>query len=246
MKIFALIILQYLFATSAGGATFDFYESKIETKSAVPVIIYVHGGAWISGSKEQYSFVGESLSKEGFCVAVAGYSLAPKNKHPVPVDELNKIIADVSKKKMKACNVKQIYLVGHSAGAHMIAFWNTKYSSSAVKGFVGIEGIYDLVKLAQVWPGYKDWFLYSAFGKEKDWAGASPANLQAKNNAKWLLVHSKKDELVDRAQTENFLTVLKRQKIPSELLLLQNENHFGSIEAALQSKEFKKFAVLGL
>lgn len=222
------------------SSQFDFYPAK--TKSPAPVVIYVHGGAWGSGSKEQYRFVGENLSKNNICGVIAGYTLTPQAKHPQPVNELNQVLTEVQKIKNKNCDFNSIYLVGHSAGAHMIAFWNTQYSAKSVLGLVGIEGIYDLQSLSKKWPSYKEWFLAAEFGSdESKWAAASPALLTQKNKSRWLLVHSLKDELVDVGQTENFKSKLELQKVPAELLMLKSENHFAALEGAMNSAEFKKF-----
>ena len=236
MKLFLTVTL---FCFPLWAANYDFYAAN--KKSNAPVVIFVHGGAWISGSKDDYKALGESLAKNGFCTAVAGYSLAPVVKHPIQAEELDRIISDVSTLKKKECNTNKIILVGHSAGAHMIAFWNTKYSNSAVKGFVGIEGIYDIVKIVKIWPSYKDWFIVSEFGDSAGWAAASPALLPIKSKAPWLLFHSNKDERVDFAQTEDFKNKLSKEKVAVKLVTLKDENHFGAIEAATGSKEIKMF-----
>ena len=214
---------------TVNASNYDFYPALTADKA--PTLIFVHGGAWISGSKAQYKPLAQALASRGYCVAVAGYGLAPKVKHPGPVDELNTVITDVSLKKNNKCESKRIFLVGHSAGAHMIAFWNTKYLNPAVKGFVGVEGIYDLEKLAIIWPGYKDWFMTLAFGDEKKWAAASPAKFPVNAKSPWLLVHSAADELVDFAQTKDFQKHLESQKVSAKLVALKTENHFGAIES---------------
>ena len=102
----------------AGG--YDLYETP--AGKAAGTLVFVHGGAWIAGDKSQHKALGESFSRRGFCAVVVGYSLAPQFQHPRPVLDLNNILNEISGKKSKKCDFKKLYLVGHSAGAHMISF----------------------------------------------------------------------------------------------------------------------------
>ena len=52
----------------------DVYESSGRRKD-VPVIIFVHGGAWSSGSKRVYRLVGQRIAEAGFTCCVLGYRL---------------------------------------------------------------------------------------------------------------------------------------------------------------------------
>jgi kynurenine formamidase len=192
----------------------------------LPYLIFVHGGAWVSGSPEAYSKLADSLRTQGYCAVVAKYSLAPQAKHPVPVNELNETIVKTAKSSSAGCDSKRIYLIGHSAGAHMIAFWNTAFTNSAVKGFIGLEGIYDLPLLLKKWPAYEDQFITAEFGKERE--SVSPARLKAKSKTRWLLIQSKEDELVDGAQTQVFKTFLDDQKISTRLVETSG-THFDAV-----------------
>ena len=112
----------------------------------------------------------------------------------------------------------------------MIASWNTKYKNSAVKGLVGIAGIYDLPNLAATYPTYKAWFIQSAFGPEKNWPAASPQRAASKTKLPWLLIHSTEDELVSAKQSLDFRDHLKKEKADVEVLLLKDQKHFTAVE----------------
>ena len=164
-------------------------------------------------------------------MALAEYGLAPQHQHPEPVQDLQTVLQKLKTLKSKKCDVQKIFLFGHSAGAHMIAFWSTLYSDQNIKGFIGLEGIYDLPNLLKVWPDYKVAFISSAFGETNNLALASPTRLKIKSPSPWLILHSEKDELVDVAQSMDFHQHLLNQKLSSELVLLKTENHFGVIES---------------
>ena len=76
---------------------------------------------------------------------LAKYRLAPASKLPAQIKELNDQIEAATKLKNKNCASKNIYLLGHSAGAHMIAYWSSEHSNQPV-GSVDY-----LVKLVKTW-----------------------------------------------------------------------------------------------
>lgn len=212
--------------------SFDFYEPAVKTKA--PVLIYVHGGAWIGGSKEQYKFLARSLTQQGLCVVISEYRLAPTDPHPRQVQDLQWVIQRMLKRiarlKSPKCDPQKIYLVGHSAGAHTVAFWASVHSQPRVRGFIGIEGIYDIPDLIEKSPQYKDRFISSEFGDPELWAEASPTRRTMKNKAPWLVIHSKKDEVVDPAQSLEFTKSLRVQGIRSRLFRLGTQTHYGALE----------------
>ncbi len=122
---FTLYLLIGLMSHSK-SANYDLYVSPKVEKPA-PILIFVHGGAWIGGDRAQYKPMAQSLVPSGVCVVAAGYRLAPAVQHPAPVEDLNATIEAVSKLKNPKCDSNRIFLVGHSAGAHMIASWNTQF-----------------------------------------------------------------------------------------------------------------------
>lgn len=212
----------------------DVYEPKTKP---VATVVFLHGGAWLGGDKADYASLAPTFTSAGIRFVSANYRLAPKFKHPAPVDDLDGLLAHEK--------YENVFLMGHSAGAHMIAFWNSAHTSPSVKGFIGLEGIYDLPKLVKVWPGYRDWFVSAEFGADAaKWPAASPALISMKSHAPWLVIHSEKDELVDLAQSTDFVKHLESQKISAEFVRLHNESHFGAISSLSDSKSEASKAVL--
>jgi acetyl esterase/lipase len=212
-----LVLLMSLLSMVAHASNVDVYEPS---GPASATVVFLHGGAWLGGDKSEYASLAPTFTARGVRFVAANYRLAPQYKHPAPVEDLNGILA----------RYKDIYLLGHSAGAHMIAFWNSAYSNTNVRGFIGLEGIYDLPKLVKTWPTYQDWFVAKEFGDDvSKYASASPSLLHMKSKAPWLVIHSAKDELVDLAQSEEFVSHLKTEKVPVDFVQLKNDSHFGAI-----------------
>lgn len=215
-----------LFFAVAAWAEFDLFEAN--TKLPARTMVFVHGGAWISGDKSEYKKLGERFAGAGLCVVNVNYPLAPAHPHPAATEALQDTLRELSKRKSPSCDFTQLILAGHSAGAHTIAYWAAKYSDPSVKGFIGIEGIYDLPKLAKKWPTYPEWFLKKAF--PEGWKEASPSRLVQKTKSPWLVIHSEKDELVDLAQSTEFLEHLRAQKIASQMVKIDKGSHDSVIQ----------------
>jgi acetyl esterase/lipase len=85
-----------------------------------PVLIYIHGGGWITGSRRSCRRICAVISREGYVVLNLKYRLSPRYKHP---DALNDIADAVdwlyeNAGKFKA-DTGRILFGGSSAGAHL-------------------------------------------------------------------------------------------------------------------------------
>ena len=69
----------------------DFYYPK--GPKDYPVLFFVHGGAWRSGSKELYGGLGKVFAKNGIGVVVINYRLSPKVQHPAHVEDVARAFA---------------------------------------------------------------------------------------------------------------------------------------------------------
>ncbi|MFR5151238.1 MAG: carboxylesterase family protein [Ruminococcus sp.] len=58
----------------------DVYRPKQAQGEDLPVIISVHGGAWMYGDKERYQYYCMSLAQRGFAVVNFTYRLAHESK----------------------------------------------------------------------------------------------------------------------------------------------------------------------
>src|SRR5438874_1699915 len=58
-----------------------------------PVLFFVHGGAWRSGSKDLYGPLGTVFAKNGIGVVVINYRLSPKVQHPAHIEDVARAFA---------------------------------------------------------------------------------------------------------------------------------------------------------
>ncbi len=223
--------IAYLGSTSEPAQKLDIYL-PVKVSTDTPVLVMVHGGAWISGTKTAYEPLARNFAQEGVVAVVVEYRLSPKVKHPAHADDVREALKWVAAQAGKyGFNPKRIFLMGHSAGAHMAAFLAVEpkdLPAGIPAGYIGLAGIYDLEKLDKRWPGYDKWFLNDAFGpRGAKWKDASPRQSPFKSKAPWLLIHGEPDELAEVDQTKVFHAHLVEQNLKAELIIDKTMDHFG-------------------
>lgn len=98
----------------------DVYRPK--TNGKLPVIISVHGGAWVYGSKEVYKHYCASLAQRGFVVINFSYRLSPRHKFPCHLEDSVKVVNWLYENlEVYGMDENAIFAVGDSAGAHILS-----------------------------------------------------------------------------------------------------------------------------
>ena len=69
----------------------DVYRPK-DKAGKLPVILSVHGGGWVYGTKETYQFYCMDLVKRGFAVVNFTYRLAPEHRYPAQIEDTNAVV----------------------------------------------------------------------------------------------------------------------------------------------------------
>ena len=110
--------------------TLDIYSPKssdtITASNNKPVIVFVYGGAWKTGDKQDYLFIAEAFTRAGYQVVIPDYRLYPTVKFPLFINDIADAIAFIEQFESPLLDVSQgIILMGHSAGAHTAALLAT-------------------------------------------------------------------------------------------------------------------------
>jgi acetyl esterase len=99
-----------------------YFPTDTKPDQKLPVLIWTHGGAWLSGSKNSYSQYFKILSSAGIAIVVPNYSLAPEKTYPTAVHQLNNVYAYLKDNTEKFhLNMQKVFLAGDSAGAQLSA-----------------------------------------------------------------------------------------------------------------------------
>lgn len=109
--------------------TMDVYVQKSVNKCQ-PTIVNVHGGAWVYGCKEIYQFYCMRLAQNGFTVVNINYRLAPENKFPAALEDVNAVLEFIEHNGEEYfIDKNKLILVGDSAGAQIVSHYGTIYSN---------------------------------------------------------------------------------------------------------------------
>lgn len=85
-----------------------------------PVMVYIHGGGWASGSRDSLLDVARAQLNYGWVMLSIDYRLAPANPYPAAVQDLDRAIRWVrSKAKTLGVDPNQLVTLGHSAGSNL-------------------------------------------------------------------------------------------------------------------------------
>ncbi|XP_060796445.1 kynurenine formamidase [Neoarius graeffei] len=121
----------------------------VSSSPDVPLVIYLHGGYWQFLSKEESGFMAVPLTQRGVVVVAVDYSIAPKGHMDLMVSQVRKSLVAVIQ---QYSHISELYLCGHSAGAHLVAMilstdWSKYSVSPQIKGAFLVSGIYDLLPI---------------------------------------------------------------------------------------------------
>ena len=87
-----------------------------------PVIVNVHGGGFVYGSKEIYKRYCMDLARRGFTVVNINYRLAPKWKFPTPMEDIHNVMRWIGRHiNQYHGDSRKIFMVGDSAGGQMVS-----------------------------------------------------------------------------------------------------------------------------
>ncbi|MCA8902065.1 MAG: alpha/beta hydrolase [Hyphomonas sp.] len=234
-KVWRDVVYDHKSGVGDGNFTMDVYAP--DGAKDAPIVIMVHGGAWTVGNKQ--SAIGKDqprfFNENGFIYIAINYRLAPDHPFPAQVQDAAAAIAYTYRHAGDFGGDKdEIFLMGHSAGAHSVALVSVDPSYLAaeglglnvIKGTVPLDGAaYNLVKTGER-KGELPRFYRPAFGSDvKTWEKASPTLqvLDGRDVPPMLLLY------VDRAQSpkkaQELAEVLRENGYMAQAVLARKRSH---------------------
>jgi acetyl esterase/lipase len=180
-----------------------------------PVIVFLYGGAWDSGRRGDYLFVAEALVSRGFVVVIPDYRVYPEVRYPAFVQDAAAAFAWTKREIARyKGDPGRVFLMGHSAGAHIAAMvaYNERFLAaqglrrSDVRGFIGLAGPYDFVP--------DETNIRAALSGEGDPAKAMPARYVHGGEPPSLIITGDEDTRVGPQNRDSLVAKLKAAGSP--------------------------------
>jgi acetyl esterase/lipase len=228
----------------------------------LPLIIWVHGGAWRGGSKEQCPAL--RYLPQGYAVASLNYRLSQHAIFPAQIEDCKAAVRWLrAHAKEHNLDPERFAAWGASAGGHLVALLGTagdvkKFEvganlevSSRVRAVVDFFGPTDFTRMAKdSLPGSR--FDHDApdapeakliggpVQENKDkCAAANPITYVASNNPPFLILHGDQDNLVPYQQSEFLRDALQKAGVPVTLKIIPGAGHgFGGPDIDRQVTAF--------
>jgi acetyl esterase/lipase len=218
----------------------DVYSPKGATRA--PVLIFVHGGGWYRGSKDEYPFLGDAFVEQGYVTVIISYRVAPQVVFPAFVQD---VASSVRWVKDNIANLggdpDRIYLMGQSSGAHIASLvaLDPRYlrevglERNAIRAFVGQAGPYDFRAFLE-----QDEPTQIAMGPREQWPQTQSINFVDGKQPPMLLQHGLKDDVVNIKNPDILSSIVKEKGGEVEVKYYPEVDHPGIVGAISRVARF--------
>jgi len=225
----------------------DLYLPDRPAGARLPLVIWVHGGAWRAGSKDGTPAV--ALLRDGFAVASISYRLSQAAKFPAQINDCKGAVRFLRANAAKYnLDPNAFGAWGSSAGGHLVALMGTAGDANELEGDVGGNvGVSSRVQAVCDFFGPTDFMAMkglpstiqhmSADSPESQLLGApvaenpdrakqaSPVTYVTKDDPPFLICHGDKDMTVPLNQSELLNDALTKAGVTSELYVVKGAGH---------------------
>jgi len=210
----------------------DVYQPRHLTAQA-PVVIFFYGGDWQDGEKGNYRFVAEALTSRGFVAVLPDYRLYPEVTFPAFVEDGALAVRWVHENIANYHgNPACVFLMGHSAGAHIVALLtlDKRYLNrvgldrSAIAGTAALSGPYDFIPS----PDDRPVFGMSASDLQTN-PDMEPITFADGSAPPMLLIHGLADGVVDPANSQRLAEKISKSGGSVCYRAYRNVDHAGVV-----------------
>ena len=191
----------------------DYWPAQSGNKRA-PLVIFVHGGGWKRGSKDNAAgnYKAPHYTGEGYAYVAINYRLVPDNTvEDEAADVARSVKYLIDHAEQLGFDPSRIVLMGHSAGAHLVALVGSdeQYLRAAGLSFASIDGVipidgacYDVPRQIKEGGNFMHDTYLEAFGEDpaRQQALSPVFHAAAPNAPSFLLVHVQRKDGVAQAK----------------------------------------------
>ncbi len=198
-----------------------------------PVVVFLYGGSWKNGNREDYRFAGQAFASRGYVTVIPDYRTYPEVRFPAFVKDTAAAIAWVRKNISRfGGDPSRIVLAGHSAGAHIAALlaYDDQYLRASGVPMASIAGLVGLAGPYYFDPQKYD-SLRAIFETAKRPDEARPITFVMPGQPPSLLLHGTDDTTVWPKNSRELTAKLEAARVPVRLVELEDMGHIGILLA---------------
>lgn len=208
----------------------DLFVPTNRPNGAVPVVIYVHGGGWYSGDRQndiEQEFAPQFVAK-GIAFATVDYRLSTEAVYPAQNSDVHCAVSYlVTNAAQYHLNANSMGIMGDSAGGQLAAMevlgTNSKERIKAAAILYGVTDLWDQMT------NYNDdnakKYLGTASSDKTVADAASPMYADLTNAPPFLIIHGTTDTVVPAIDSEKFYQKLIASGNDAQYIAVKGANH---------------------
>jgi len=218
------------------------------TKGKIPLVIFIHGGAWLSNDKyADMGYMKKTIAEivgSGFALASIDYRFSTEAVFPAQIQDCNRAVSYLYDNANKyGFDTNRFGVMGFSAGGHLASMLGLSKNNSIENFYMpgtnksfSIKAVVDFYGPAELllFPGNDDlkspesMLIGAAPLARPDLSkAASPVTYIDKNDPPFLIIHGEKDEQVSVKQSQLLSAWLNLAEVPNELHIVKGAPHYG-------------------
>ena len=211
----------------------DLYLPAAGSLPSPLTVVFVPGGCWgacVTFPKEEYRFVADTLTAQGYAVAIVNYRLFPQYHFDTIIADVAAAVTHIAQQSHALGVSSKLVLTGHSAGGHMAALLALDERHlpvqvrQQVRGWIGFAGPYDF------FPFTED-YQPELFAPEERYPDSQPVNFVSPDDPPALLLYGNDDDSVKPRNIQNLSRTLAEQGVAVQARCYDGIDHAGIIGA---------------
>ncbi|MBI5870351.1 MAG: alpha/beta hydrolase [Actinobacteria bacterium] len=216
----------------------------LKAAGPVPVVMYVHGGGWTKGDKQDGAGTTTipSLQEAGFLVVSVNYRLAPEYRFPAQIEDVKCALRYLRANAGKyALDPDRIGAWGGSAGGHLVSLLGVMDDDDGLEGSCGnqdessrVQAVVDMFGPSDLTREFEGGAIGKALGARVFGTSdsgseilkiASPVTYVTADDPPFLILQGDSDMLVPPDQSQGLYDLLKAAGVPATLVMVKNAGH---------------------
>lgn len=207
-----------------------------KTDGKPPLLVWIHGGGWTKGSKNQFNPMFVRLTAEGYAAASIDYRLDGLTSHPRQIHDCKGAIRWLrANADQYGYDVTRIGVGGGSAGGHLVLLLGLSTGVNELEGDVGgnldqssqVHAVVDLFGPSALGLFAEQSKRFRSNKTPKLIESASPVTYLTEDDPPVLIFHGDKDQVVPLGQSEYLHKRYQELGLESSLHIIEGAGHGG-------------------